>query len=481
MVERGDERVGDADRQQVVDLLRTHTGAGRLTLDEFSERAGQAFAARTRRELDAVLRELPPGVAPGPAGAAVPGAAPPGVALDGARSARRSAPARRRFVAIMSGSRARGRWQAPPEITAFAFWGGVDIDMRDAQIVGPVVDITAWAIMGGVDVRVPEGVPVELDGMVIMGGATDDTRSTEPLVGAPLVRVHARGLWGGVTLRTARSRRAGTGSDTDADRHRGDAAASTTFPGKPALPRSLADWMPPPPVPPPQPWGASWPRHAHPHTHGPGRWGWREAAAGTVDGAARDAGSSAARSDPDQSAAPAPRPPSGTLTMMVTDIAGSTGMAERLGDRRWIDVLADHNALVREQVARHGGTEVKSQGDGFLVVFSSARRAILAAVDVQRALARYSEAHPDCPVDVRIGLHTGEIVDVDGDVFGQNVVVAVRIADQAAPGEILVSALTRDLTVAAGDLSFDAGEEVGLKGLSQRWRVHRVAWTPEPA
>jgi class 3 adenylate cyclase len=137
--------------------------------------------------------------------------------------------------------------------------------------------------------------------------------------------------------------------------------------------------------------------------------------------------------------------------------------------------------LVREQVTRHGGTEIKAQGDGFLVVFSSARRAILAAVDVQRALAHYRDEHPEHPVEVRIGLHTGEIVDVDGDVFGQNVVVAARIADHAAPGEVVVSALTRDLTVSGGDLSFGPPQEVELKGLSHPWRVHRVSWTPEPA
>ena len=116
-----------------------------------------------------------------------------------------------------------------------------------------------------------------------------------------------------------------------------------------------------------------------------------------------------------------------------------SGWATAAGSRCW----RDHNALVREQVARHGGTEVKAQGDGFLVVFPSARRAILAAVDVQRALARYGDEHPETTMAVRIGLHTGEIVDVDGDVLGQNVVVAVRIADHAVPGEILVSALTR--------------------------------------
>ena len=172
--------------------------------------------------------------------------------------------------------------------------------------------------------------------------------------------------------------------------------------------------------------------------------------------------------------------PSGTLTMMVTDIVGSTALAESLGDRRWITVLRSHNDLVRAEVARHGGTEVKAQGDGFLVVFPSARRAILAAIDVQRAVSSCDD-HPDAPLRLRVGLHTGEIVDMDGDVLGQNVIVAVRIADSARPGEIVVSGLTRDLTVSGGDISFDAGAEVDLKGLSQPWRVHRVAWSPASA
>ena len=167
--------------------------------------------------------------------------------------------------------------------------------------------------------------------------------------------------------------------------------------------------------------------------------------------------------------------------MMVTDIVDSTGLAEALGDRRWITVLAHHYEVVRAEVASEGGTEVKAQGDGFLVVFPSARRAIRAAIAVQRALARERAEQRDTAVEVRIGLHTGEIVDVDGDVLGQNVVVAVRIADRAGPGEILVSGLTRDLTASGGDLAFGPADEVELKGLSQPWRVHRVAWTPDEA
>jgi class 3 adenylate cyclase len=166
--------------------------------------------------------------------------------------------------------------------------------------------------------------------------------------------------------------------------------------------------------------------------------------------------------------------------MMVTDIVDSTRLAERLGDRRWITVLARHNELVRAAVTEHGGTEVKAQGDGFLVGFPSARRAILAAIAVQQAVAGCDD-HPDAPLALRVGLHTGEIVDLDGDVLGQNVIVAVRIAGSADPGEIVVSGLTRDLTASGGDLTFGPPSEVELKGLSQPWRVHRVSWAPAPA
>jgi class 3 adenylate cyclase len=223
-------------------------------------------------------------------------------------------------------------------------------------------------------------------------------------------------------------------------------------------------------------------RARHPHRHDDDRRAWRDADDGTAaTGAGAPGAGSAATVNGGDPGTPSGGSPSGTLTMMVTDIADSTALAERLGDRRWIEVLGEHNALVREQVARHGGTEVKAQGDGFLVVFPSARRAILAAVDVQRALARYGTEHPDTTMAVRVGLHTGEIVDVDGDVFGQNVVVAVRIADAADPGEIVVSGLTRDLTVSGGDLTFGPAAEVELKGLSEPWRVHRVTWAPDPA
>jgi len=168
--------------------------------------------------------------------------------------------------------------------------------------------------------------------------------------------------------------------------------------------------------------------------------------------------------------------PTGTLTILVTDMVGSTELAERLGDRAWWSILRDHAALVRTVVEGHGGVEVKSQGDGFIVVFRSARHAILAAVAIQQAMDRHARENPSHPVEVRIGVHTGEAIESDGDVFGLNVILAVRIAGVAEPGDVLVSGLTYDLAVAAGDLRLGPGEHVALKGFSHPWRVHRVAW-----
>jgi predicted ATPase/class 3 adenylate cyclase len=176
---------------------------------------------------------------------------------------------------------------------------------------------------------------------------------------------------------------------------------------------------------------------------------------------------------PDLSGAAAP---DGTVTIMFSDIEGSTAMTERLGDRRWLEVLREHNDIVRGQVRAHGGFEVKSQGDGFMVAFASARRALDCAVAVQRAFAGYAEEHPDEPIRVRIGLHTGEAIRERDDFFGRNVILAARIAAQASGGEVLVSSLLKELTESSSELRFGEPREVQLKGLSGTHRVHAVEW-----
>jgi class 3 adenylate cyclase len=164
--------------------------------------------------------------------------------------------------------------------------------------------------------------------------------------------------------------------------------------------------------------------------------------------------------------------PNGTTTVLFSDIEGFTAINDRLGDRQAFEVLKHHNEVVRDQLDAHGGFEVKSQGDGFMVAFSSAREALLCAIDIQKALSQLSGE----PVRVRMGLHTGEAIKDADDFFGRNVIFAARIADQAEGGEILVSSLVKELTESGGDFEFENGREVALKGLSGTGKVYSVSW-----
>ena len=168
--------------------------------------------------------------------------------------------------------------------------------------------------------------------------------------------------------------------------------------------------------------------------------------------------------------------PEGTVTLLFSDIEGSTAANERLGDRRWMEVLRIHNQIVRNEVARHGGFEVKSQGDGFMVAFSSARKGLAAALAMQRALQAHGQAHPEEATRVRMGLHTGEAVKEGDDFFGTHVALAARIAAAARGGEILVSSLLKDLTGASGDFVFGPGRDADLKGFSESRRVYPLLW-----
>ena len=164
--------------------------------------------------------------------------------------------------------------------------------------------------------------------------------------------------------------------------------------------------------------------------------------------------------------------PDGTTTVLFSDIEGFSSMNDRLGDHQAFEVLKNHNQIVRDQVSAYGGFEVKSQGDGFMVAFSSARQAVLCSIAIQKALAHRAGE----PVRVRMGLHTGEAIKDADDFFGRNVIYAARIADQAQGGEILVSSLVKELTESGGEFQFENGREVALKGLSGTGKVYSVGW-----
>jgi class 3 adenylate cyclase len=173
--------------------------------------------------------------------------------------------------------------------------------------------------------------------------------------------------------------------------------------------------------------------------------------------------------------------PDGTVAILFSDIEDSTVLTEGLGDERWLEVLREHNRVFREEVARHGGYEVKSQGDGFMLAFPDPTEALECAVAVQRAFAQRELDESSETLRVRIGLHTGEVIAEEGDFFGKNVILAARIAAQASGGEILVSDEMRAAAEDGNVVAFDQGRELELKGLAGRHRVFRADWEePEP-
>ena len=179
--------------------------------------------------------------------------------------------------------------------------------------------------------------------------------------------------------------------------------------------------------------------------------------------------------------------PDGTVAILFSDIEDSTVLTERLGDERWLEVLREHNAIFREQLARHDGYEVKSQGDGFMLAFPEPCEALECAIEVQRAFAERERGASEAePLRVRMGLHTGEVIAEEGDFFGKNVILAARIAAQAGGGEILVSESLREAgrSETGRTSASTTGRELELKGLAGTHRVYRAEWadprTPPP-
>ncbi|MEY2430666.1 MAG: adenylate cyclase, partial [Acidimicrobiaceae bacterium] len=150
----------------------------------------------------------------------------------------------------------------------------------------------------------------------------------------------------------------------------------------------------------------------------------------------------------------------GTVTIVFSDIENSTVMAERLGDSRWLDLLHDHNELVRLLLGDHSGKEIKAQGDGFMLTFPSARRGIGFSIALQRALRLYNARHPELVLRVRVGVHTGDAIHDKGDIFGKHVILAARIASIAEGAQILVSSLAYELASSSGGVPFGAERKV---------------------
>ena len=163
------------------------------------------------------------------------------------------------------------------------------------------------------------------------------------------------------------------------------------------------------------------------------------------------------------------------LTILFTDMESSTALTQRLGDANAQELLRTHNAIVRDSLEAHGGSETKHTGDGIMASFPSASGAIECALAIQRAFVTHSEQHAETPLAVRIGLNAGEPVAEEEDLFGTAVQLARRICDQAEPGQVLVSDVVRQLVAGKGFLFSDRGD-VALRGFEDPVRLYEVRW-----
>jgi hypothetical protein len=171
-------RASDADRERAITDLREHAAAGRLTLEEFSERADRAVAAKTLADLEEVRSDLPS-------------------AVPATRARRRP----KRFTGIVFGRTQRtGRWRIPRRGVALVLFGDLDLDLRQAELSGQVASITVFVLFGNVDLYVPENVEADLGGLAVFGHRREWGRDVPPHPATPLLRVRVVSLFGTADL-----------------------------------------------------------------------------------------------------------------------------------------------------------------------------------------------------------------------------------------------------------------------------------------
>ena len=171
----------------------------------------------------------------------------------------------------------------------------------------------------------------------------------------------------------------------------------------------------------------------------------------------------------------------GTVTLLFTDLVGSSELIQRLGDDAADRVRRRYFRLLRDSVQRCGGDEVKSLGDGLMVVFPSAVNAVSCAVAMQQSIHEHNSEHEDEGLHIRVGLHAGEPVREGDDFFGQSVVIAKRLCDGARGGQIVVSELVHDIVGSRGDFEWREMGWVALKGVAAPVSCREIAWAPAPA
>ena len=170
-----------------------------------------------------------------------------------------------------------------------------------------------------------------------------------------------------------------------------------------------------------------------------------------------------------------PATPGGLVTILFTDMEGSTTLADQLGDAAAQEVRRVHNNIVRAALSANGGSEVKHTGDGIMGSFSTASSGLDAAIAIQRGVAAHKEEHPDSPLSVYVGINAGEPIAEDDDLFGASINLAARLVDHAQPGQIVASDVVRQLAAGKDFLFADLGE-TELRGFEDPVKLWELRW-----
>jgi hypothetical protein len=183
-------RASDADRERVVDILRTAAGEGRLDVEELDERVSAAYTIRTLTELEALTLDLVPA-----------GHAQPAPAAEGGVVVRPGAGGTERIISIMGGHERRGRWRVGRDLLVLSIMGGADLDFQHAELSDRTTTIRIFTVMGGAELRFPPGVDVQVSKFALMGGHDVKLDETPPPPGAPVFHVRMFSLMGGAEIR----------------------------------------------------------------------------------------------------------------------------------------------------------------------------------------------------------------------------------------------------------------------------------------
>lgn len=153
-------------------------------------------------------------------------------------------------------------------------------------------------------------------------------------------------------------------------------------------------------------------------------------------------------------------------TVLFTDIVDSTAQSAAAGDRAWTQIRAQHDQIVRANLSRFRGREIKTMGDGFLATFDGPARGVRCAEAIAKGVRPLG-------IEIRAGLHTGEVAFDGDDISGLGVTIGARVGAKAGASEVLVSQTVKDLAAGSG-LSFEDAGDHALKGVPDRWRLYRV-------